>query len=122
MSAAPAARALPGRAVSLVSPAERPLLNGVQRLLAATLEQVVLDNVQPAVLTARTCVLVRADRPKLALAVSDPRVRVACTSGHRRVVLPVATANAAARTGARQPHRPARFQPGGARRFARRTA
>ena len=42
----------PGRAVSLVSPAERPLLHGVQRLLSATLEQVVLDNVQPAVLTA----------------------------------------------------------------------
>jgi len=109
----------PGRAVSLVSPAERPLLNGVQRLLASTLEQVVLENVQPAVLTAAPASSARpsgqseagprGQRP------SGPRGPYAGPSDGRSAG---GHGDRRGPQGARQPGRPARFQPNGARRFA----
>jgi len=107
----------PGRAVSLVSPAERPLLNGVQRLLAATLEQVVLHNVQPAVLSAAVSPSPRPDvdsdagssgsRP------SGPRgLHVGPSQGRPR-----GAEERRGPFGARQPHRSAGFNPGAGRRF-----
>ena len=107
---------LTGRAVSLVSPAERPLLNGVQRLLGATLEQVVLDNVQPTQLAAAPIARPSAgtDAGQRSQPPSGPRGlhvgpqgRPSGGDGDRR-----------GPHSARQPHRPGgRFQPAGGRRF-----
>ena len=109
----------PGRAVSLVSPAERPLLNGVQRLLAATLEQVVLDNVQPAVLTASASPVTRL------VGAAEQGPRGARPSGPRGLHIGPSMARPGGGQserrsphGSRQPNRPGRFQPGGAHRFA----
>ena len=107
----------PGRAVSLVSPAERPLLNGVQRLLAATLEQVVLHNVQPAVLSAAVSPSPRphvdSDAGSSGSRPSGPRgLHVGPSQGR-----PAGAEERRGPFGARQPHRSAGFNPGAGRRF-----